>query len=448
MKKIFTTLMVLAAMALSSAAAAATTAATKAHDIGLAVVAKLDFAARVVIEMAYVHVWNYAAKTGIILGANVLTDLAADIYRAADVVGREQVGILPSITINSGAEAAALGDTVKSHFTRTPSVTTVTPSMTIPEGTDQTVDNKSLTIDTTAGVPIPWTGEDMKHVSNGAGFETIYGDQIAQAMRAITNQMEAAAWAVGYKAASRAHGTSGTTPFGSNFNEVAEVRQILVDNGMPMDGMATLAINTAAGTKMRNLAQLQKVSESGSSSLLRQGELLNLQNLMLKESAGIGIHTKGTGAAYTSNAAGYAIGATAITLITGSGTVVAGDVVTFAGDANQYVVESGVGAPGVITLAAPGLRQALAASAVAMTVTNSYTGNLAFHKSAIEIAVRPLADPKGGDAAVDKMLVQDPWSGMLFEVAAYKGFKKAMFLVSCVYGLKAWKSQHIANLKG
>lgn len=380
--------------------------------------------------------------------ANVLTDLAGDIYRAADVVGREQVGILPSITINSGTEAAALGDTVRSHFTRTPSVSTVTPSMTIPEGTDQTVDNKTLIIDTTASVQIPWTGEDMKHVANGAGFETIYGDQIAQAMRAITNQMESSVWLAAYKTGSRAFGTAGTTPFGSNFNEIAEVRQILVDNGMPMDGMATLAMNTAAGTKLRNLAQLQKVNEAGSSSLLRQGELLNLQNLMLKESAGVGLHTKGTGASYTTNTAGYAVGATAITLITGTGTVLDGDVVTFAGDTNQYIVETGVAAPGVITLAAPGLRAVIAGSATAMTVGNSYTGNIAFHKSAIEIAARPIAEPKGGDAAVDKMLVQDPWSGLVFEIRAYKGFLKAMFMVSCVYGVKAWKSQHIAVLKG
>jgi len=379
--------------------------------------------------------------------ANVLSNLAADIYRAADVVGREMVGILPSITINSGAEAAALNDTVRSHFTRTPTVGTLTPSMTIPEGTDQTVDTKTLTIDTTAGIPIPWTGEDMKHVNNGAGFETIYGDQIAQAMRAIANQMEASVWLAAYKYASRAFGTAGTTPFGSNFNEVAEVRQILVDNGMPMDGMSTLAINTAAGTKLRNLASLQKVNEAGGSNLLRQGELLNLQGLMLKESAGIGLVTKGTGASYTTNTAGYAVGATAITLITGTGTILAGDVITFAGDANQYVV-TGALSGGVVTIAEPGLRQAIPGSATAVTVSNSYTGNIAFHKSAIEIAVRPMADPEGGDAAVDKMLVQDPWSGLVFEIAAYKGFKKAMFLVSCVYGVKAWKSQHIAILKG
>ena len=379
---------------------------------------------------------------------NVLNNLAADMYRAADIVGREMIGIIPSVTLNTASVAVAMGDTVRSHFTRAAVVQGMTPSMTIPEGTDQTVDNKTLTIDTPASVQIPWTGEDMRHVNNGAGFETIYGDQIAQAFRAITNQMEASAWQLAYKAGSRAFGIAGTTPFGSNFNEVAEVRQILVDNGCPDDGQLSMIFNTAAGTKLRNLANLQKVNESGTDQLLRQGVLLNLQNIMLKESSGIGIATKGTGTGYTTNAAGYAVGATSITLISGAGTSVAGETVTFAGDGNQYVVAAGLGAPGVLTIAEPGLRQAIPAAATAVTIGNSYTANICLHKAAFEVAMRPMADPEGGDAAVDKMLIQDPRSGLIFEVAAYKGFKKAMFNVSCVYGMKAWKSQNIAVLKG
>lgn len=380
--------------------------------------------------------------------ANVLNNLAADMYRAADIVGREMIGIIPSCTLNTASVAAALGDNVRSHFTRTPTVQGLTPSMTIPEGNDQTVDTKTLTIDTPASVQIPWTGEEMKHVNNGSGFETIYGDQIQQAFRAITNQMEASTWQATYRAASRAFGVAGTTPFGSNFNEVAEIRQILIDNGCPDDGQLSLVFNTAAGTKMRNLSSLQKVNESGTDQLLRQGVLLNLQNIMLKESAGIGLVTKGSGAGYTTNTTGYPVGATSITLISGSGNVQPGEVVTFAGDANQYVVAAGVSAPGVITLAEPGLRQAITTAATAMTASNSFTANVALHKGAVEVAMRPMADPAGGDAAVDKMLVQDPRSGLIFEVAAYKGFKKAMFMVSCVYGIKAWKTQNIALLKG
>lgn len=448
MKKTMMSVIALCALALSSVASATTTATQKAIEVAAAVPAKVEFGLRVIAELAYVHLWNYSAKTGVMLGANVLNNLAADMYRAADIVGREMIGIIPSVTLNTDSVAVALNDTVRSHFTRAAVVQTMTPSMTIPEGTDQTVDNKTLTIDTPASVQIPWTGEDMKHVNNGAGFETIYGDQIAQAFRAITNQMEISAWNAAYKAGSRAFGTAGTTPFASNFNEVAEIRQILVDNGCPDDGQLSMIFNTAAGTKLRNLANLQKVNESGTDQLLRQGVLLNLQNIMLKESAGIGIATKGTGASYTTNTAGYAVGATQIALITGTGTAVAGDVVTIAGDSNQYVVAAGLAAPGVLTIAEPGLRQAIPASAQAVTIGNSYTANICLHRAAFEIAMRPMADPEGGDAAVDKMLIQDPRSGLVFEVAAYKGFKKAMFMVSCVYGMKAWKSQNIAVLKG
>ena len=115
--------------------------------------------------------------------ANVLTNLAADIYKAADMVGRELVGFIPSCTINGDAATrAAKGDTIRSHFTRAVTVnSSFAPAMTVPEGTDQTVDTKTMTVDNYASVQIPWTGEDMKHVNNGAGFETVYGDPFDKA---------------------------------------------------------------------------------------------------------------------------------------------------------------------------------------------------------------------------------------------------------------------------
>lgn len=379
--------------------------------------------------------------------ANVLTDLAADIYKAADIVGRELVGVIPSATINSDAtERAAQGDTIRSFATRSATVTTVTPSMTIPEGTDQTVDNKTMSLSTTASVQIPWTGEDIKHVNNGSGFETIYGDQVKQAMRAITNQIESQVAADVADNASRAFGTAGTTPFGSNFSEVAEIRQILVDNGMPSnDGMATIVMNSAAGTNLRQLASLSSVNQAGSSDLLRQGTLLDLQGLMIKESAQIASHTAGTGSAYETDAA-FSVGDTTITVDTGSGTILAGDVITFAGDDNKYVVKTAL-AGGSLEIQAPGLRAAVAENVV-VTVVSDYTANIAFHKAAVEIGMRPLAQPNGGDAATDRLTVQDPVSGLVFEVAAYKGYNKAMFDVSCLYGYKVWKPEFVATLLG
>lgn len=379
---------------------------------------------------------------------NTLNNLAADIYTAADVVGRELVGVVSSATINTAAgQAVAKGDTVRSHFTRTPTVnSSYAPSMTVPEGTNQTVDNKTLAVNQFASVQIPWEGEEIKHVGNGSGFETIYGDQIAQAMRSITNTIESYVAGIVKAGSSRAFGTAGTTPFGSNFNEVAELHQILVDNGCPMDGQVSMVINTLAGTKLRNLAQLQKVSEAGGAQLLRQGELLNLQGISLKESAGIGIHTKGTGTGYLVNSAAITAGTTTIPTDTGTGTLIAGDVVTFAADTvNKYVVGTTLSG-GNFALGAPGTRVAIADNN-AITIGNNYTANVAFHRSAVEVVVRAPALP-ANEAAQDVMTVTDPWSGLTFQIASYGGYMKSMIEVRCLYDAVVWKPNHVATLLG
>lgn len=377
--------------------------------------------------------------------ANVLTDLAADIYKAADVVGRELVGFIPAVTINAGSEQAAQGDTVRAHFTRASTVnTSATPSMTIPEGDDQTVDNKTLTLSQIASVRIPWTGEDMKHVNNGSGFETIYGDQIAQAFRGIVNAIETHVATVAYQGASRATGTAGTTPFASNHNIVNDARQILVDNGAPTDDLS-LVMSTSAGTNFRNLSNLYKVNEAGTDRLARQGVLLDISGVAMRESAKVVSHTKGTGSSYLLNGA-LAVGDTSITVDTGSGTILAGDVVTFAGTTDKYVVNTALSG-GAFTIGAPGSR-AIEADNDAVTVGNSYSANVMLHRKAVELAVRPLSKPNGGDAAVDEMIVQDPFSGLVFRISAYKGYNKAMFDITCLYQAKAWKPDFIANVLG
>lgn len=380
--------------------------------------------------------------------ANVLTNLAADIYVAADVVGRELTGFIPASTINAnGSERVAKGDTVRAAFTRAASVVDVSEAMTIPEGTDQTVDNKTLSISNSRAVQIPYTGEDMLHLNNGVGFETVYGDQIAQAMRALVNEMEADLAEEAYKSASRAFGTAGTTPFGSNFSEIAELRQILVDNGMPSnDGQCSLVLSTTAGTNLRQLAQLQKANEAGGSDLLRQGILLELQGMALRESAQVQSHTKGTGTSYLLNDASSAVGDTTIAADGGSGTIVAGDIVTFAGTTDKYVVNTALSG-GSFTIGAPGLRAAETDND-AITVGNNYTANVAFHRRALEIAMRAPAVPEGGDAADDAMTVQDPVSGLVFEVRVYRGYRKSMIEVAAAWGVKAWKSDFIATLLG
>jgi hypothetical protein len=221
----------------------------------------------------------------------------------------------------------------------------------------------------------------------------------------------------------------------------------LDDNGAPLNDRC-LIIDTTAGAALRTLAQLTKANEAGSTLTLRDGELLNLHGFSIHESAGVTFNTKGTGASYTTNTAGYAVGATDITLITGTGTINAGDIITFAGDTNKYVVVTGISAPGVVSIAAPGLRQAIPTSATAVTVGNSYTGNIAFSASSLVLATRAPALPDGGDMAVDRMMVTDPRSGISFEVAMYAQYRQIQYEVSACWGVKGIKNAHAAILLG
>lgn len=379
--------------------------------------------------------------------ANVLTDLAADIYKAADVVSRELVGAIPSITINgNGSQRAALNDTVRSFVAPSVSTGNNVPAMTIPEGGDQTIGNKTLTLDKSKGVQIPWTGEDVLHVNNGSGYDSILGDQFEQAFRAITNEMETDICTSLYQASSRAYGTAGTTPFATagDYTDMSETLRLLKDNGQAGQDN-TLILNTAAGAKM--IGKQADANRQGSDSMLRQGVLLDVAGNRIRESAQVQEHAKGTGAGYLTNSASLTVGDTVIAADTGSGTILAGDVVTFAADANNKYVVTGALAGGSFTIGAPGLRVDIAENN-AITVGDNYSGNILVARSAAEIAVRAPAKPNGGDAATDSMIVVDPRSGIPFDVSFYKGFQKCMINVSAVWGDTVWKEEGVATLLG
>lgn len=209
-----------------------------------------------------------------------------------------------------------------------------------------------------------------------------------------------------------------------------------------------LVIGTAGGAKLRSLAQLNNAQASNDTTFLRQGILLPLHGVDIRESGQTKTFTKGTGTAYTSSAAGFAVGSTSIAIITGSGTVLAGDVVTFAGDPNQYVVATGVAAPGTIVLQEPGLRQALPASATAMTIAANSARNMIFHRNAIALAARVPARPVEGDMAEDVMIVTDPRSGISFEIALYKQYRQVQYEIALAWGVKAVAPRHIGLLLG
>jgi hypothetical protein len=375
-----------------------------------------------------------------------LTDLIPDLYAALDVVSRELVGFIPSVTLNATDGREAVGEVVRVPISPAANIVDITPAMTTPEPTGQVVTNVPITITKSRAAEFGWVGEQQKGLNNGPGYLTIRAGMMAQAMRGLTNEVETDVASL-YKKTSRAFGTAGTTPFASNLTDTAQVRKILSDNGAPLSDLQ-LVMDSTAGAAMRTLTQLTKANEAADVNMLRQGVLGDVHDFSIRESAKAAIVTNGTGTAYTSDTAGYAIGATVITLITGSGTILAGDVITFAGDPNKYVVEVGVAAPGAITLAAPGLREAVAASAIALTVGGDFTSNMAFARSALHLVTRAPALPEEGDMAIDRMIIQDDRSGLSFEVSIYPGYRKVRYEIAIAWGFENIKPEHSCILLG
>jgi hypothetical protein len=380
------------------------------------------------------------------MAENTITGLVPDIYEALDIVSRELVGMVPAVSINASAATAAVGQNIRVDVEPEGNLSDIVPSMTIPEPTGQTSGFVDIVITNSKAAEFGFVGEAQLGLNSGPGYPNVRAQKIAQAIRKVTNAVELDLAGL-YSTMSRAVGTAGTTPFGTanDFTAAAQARQVLKDNGGDIDPQ--LVFNTNAGVNM--IGKQSAVNAAGTDSLLRQGVLLDVAGMPLRESAQILTPAIGdSDGNFTTTAAGFAIGVTSIPLITGADEILAGDVVTFAGDATQYVVTTGIDGPGTIVLAAPGLRKAIPASTTAVSSVAIAARNMCFARSALVLAARAPARPTEGDMADDVILITDPRSGLTMEFAMYKGYRKVRYEVALAWGVKNIKPEHTALLLG
>lgn len=383
--------------------------------------------------------------------ANTLTGLIPTIYAARDIVSRELTGLIPAVSIDAAATRAGINQTIRAHVAPPLSSVNLTPSMTPPTPDSVALSYVDMSITKSKGVQIPWSGDETMQIGgSGPGVDAVMRDQLAQGFRTLANEVEADLAAL-YVSASRAYGATNALPFASNTGETAQIRKILDDNGAPPNDRH-LIINTSAGANLRTLTQLSKVNEAGTDEVQRYGRLINLNNLNIRESAQIKTHTAGTAnSSYDTNTPGAAtlpVGTTTIGIDTGSGTVVAGDLAVFAGDTNKYIVGTALSG-GNIVINAPGLRKTLA-DGVDMAAPAAYAANMAFHRSAIALLARapalPVVNGAARDMAVDRVMVTDEPTGLVFEVALYVGYKAMFIEIGLAWGVKAIKPAHMALL--
>ena len=385
------------------------------------------------------------------MAENTITAIVPDIYEALDVVSRELTGLIPAVTLAASAARAGKDQNIVVPVAPAGNVSDNTPAMVVPDPTGQTIGSTTVKITKDRSAEFGFIGSDQMKMNTGPGYMTVRADIIAQAIRAIVNEVETDLGAL-QSTFSGAYGTAGTTPFGTanDYTDASNVLRMLKDRGGNID--AQLVLDTVAGASF--IGKQSAVNSAGTDSMLRQGVLLDLVGMPLRESAQINqAVTAGTGASATTDNAGYAVGATVITLASaGTGTIIVGDLVAITGDATgKYMVTSGdadVSGGGTFTIAAPGLMQAIPAAATAITISAASTRNMCFARSALVLAARAPSLPEEGDMAVDREIITDPRSGLSLEFALYKGYKKVRYEVGLAWGVKNVKVEHTALLLG
>jgi hypothetical protein len=378
---------------------------------------------------------------------NTLTNLVADAYTALDVVSRELVGFIPSVTRDASVDRVAVGQNVRSFKTAANTAgKDIEAAMAFPTAAYQTVGNEAITISKARAFPFSWTAEEQYTVNAGAGTLSVAQDQIAQAYRAAVNEIEndiADAAALG--------ASGGITPnasalFSATLKDGAFAKKFLDDRGAPLSDRH-MVLNTTASAAMRGLTQLTNVGDAGDQGLLRQGVIGNLFGFNVRESAQVGLTATATGANYlVDNVAGYAVGATTIHVDTGTGSIPAGSLVTIGG--NSYMVVTGTAGDGDqdIVIAAPGLIKAISNNDP-VTVLSAQDANAAFSRNAIVLATRLPAVPIGGeDLAIMREVITDPRSGLSFELAVYPGYRMVHYEIGVLWGAKVLKPEHICLL--
>lgn len=199
-----------------------------------------------------------------------------------------------------------------------------------------------------------------------------------------------------YKLIPRVAGTAGTTPDG--LDDLAEVRKVLNIARAPLANRVAIW-DPEAECKFGQIGNLVKVSESGSPSVLRDGEIgrvYGIDNYMCQSvktptgtiTAATAVKLNGATTAGTSTT--LSIDATSLT-----GKLSVGDVIKVG--SVYYTVKTESAAASTNAIASIAVNEPIQShdDNTDVTLYSGGTQNLAFHKNAIAFVTRPLLPPAG-----------------------------------------------------
>jgi len=248
-------------------------------------------------------------------------------------------------------------------------------------------------------------------------------------------------------------GSAGTPP--STAAEILAARGILQSNLAPPDNRYGVV---SVDAEEKFLALWDNVSEVGDTEALLSASMGRKYGLDLYADQQTPEHEQGTLLAGTAIAAKgvTAIGATQVVLddsggVSLDGTLVAGDLITFDTSTTQHVITELATAVGDEITASiyPALDVATVDGTV-VTLVDSHTPNLIFHRDAFCLAMRPLVAETDGSESSTISSLTDPVSGLSLRMETWRdsGADTRRWRVDALYGAKTLRQELAVRLLG
>ena len=321
-------------------------------------------------------------------GDFTMTSILPVLYSAAAEVAKEPCGFIDAISKDFDDKAVALNNTVTVPWSTPNTVADYTPAAYVALGTATTANGRTLTLSNSKMDSWSVSGEQEQSLLNGGNGQEWMRQRMAQGMRVCRNSAESSIASIVYKAASRATGTAGTTPFASDLSAITAAKKMLIDNGAILSDLQCVT-NSDAYINILNLGIVNQAQLAGSDVERRTGILGSQFGFQMRISGQIAAHTKGGGTGYDLTNATHAVGTTTLPLENGTVNVtgfIAGDIITKAGgttDTNKYVVTTGlIATSGNLVIGYPGLR-VVGVDADELTIGDSYTPTSLFARSSV-----------------------------------------------------------------
>lgn len=381
--------------------------------------------------------------------ANNISDLMGKILARALVRLRGRLVMPSAVNRDFDPEPADRGQTVNVPAPPEGTTRDVSPGVNPDPAPDVSENTIPITLDQWVEAPLAFTDRDRVETIDESVEMAIDAAVDALAEDVNSDVMDLYKEVYNYNADT---GTAGTTPFGSNYDEASEARKILNREKASLADRR-MVIDPDAEEQAINLSEFADSSFTESDDVIIEGDIgrkLGFDWLMDQQ---VPTHTAGSLTGDPDVEGEHLAGVSAVTIATDTDDEVAlveGDLITFAGDSQVYVVTAdltlGNSDTGDVEIS-PDLQTTVADNAaLSLELSSDHVNNLAFHRDAFALAIRPFRPPVAPNTEVMTMI--DDLTGLPLRLEVSRQNKQDYWSFDLLWGVKTIRPEIACRVIG